>query len=167
MWKDWHVKEEETYQKWNDWPRIGKSIENGCCWNPTPNSKREWWRGRRRRVFRDRPRWPKGFRKVKAPDFLDFRHCEGLLVMCWKLLHCQEILMYTSAASWTTFSLCNYAGSKFLRNVEKTYKYRRPKFHRLTPAVIIWKLYSTDLLKVFQYYHVECLAHWSNKTACW
>jgi hypothetical protein len=23
---------------------------------------------------RDRPRWPKGFRMVKAPDFLDFRH---------------------------------------------------------------------------------------------
>jgi hypothetical protein len=31
-WKDWHVKEEESYQKWNDWPRIGKNIENGF-WN--------------------------------------------------------------------------------------------------------------------------------------
>jgi hypothetical protein len=31
MWKDWHVKEEESYQKWSDWPRIGKNIENGCC----------------------------------------------------------------------------------------------------------------------------------------
>jgi hypothetical protein len=41
-------KREESYQKWNDWPRIGKSIENGCCWNPTPNNKRECWRRRRR-----------------------------------------------------------------------------------------------------------------------
>ena len=46
MWKDWHVKEEESYQKWNDWPKIGKNIENGW-WNPTPNSKRERWLGRR------------------------------------------------------------------------------------------------------------------------
>jgi hypothetical protein len=29
------------------------------------------------KVSRDRPRWPKGFRLVKAPDFLDFRHYEG------------------------------------------------------------------------------------------
>jgi hypothetical protein len=29
------------------------------------------------KVSRDRPRWPKGFRYVKAPDFLDFRHYEG------------------------------------------------------------------------------------------
>jgi hypothetical protein len=28
-------------------------------------------------VSRDKPRWPKGFRQVKAPDFLDFRHYEG------------------------------------------------------------------------------------------
>ena len=35
-----------SYQRWNDWPRMGKSIENGC-WNPTPNSKRERWRRRR------------------------------------------------------------------------------------------------------------------------
>jgi hypothetical protein len=41
MWKDWHVREAGSYQKRNDWPRIGKNTENGCCWNPTPNSKRE------------------------------------------------------------------------------------------------------------------------------
>jgi hypothetical protein len=35
--------EEEGYQKWDDLPRIGMSIENGC-WNPTLNSKREWRR---------------------------------------------------------------------------------------------------------------------------
>ena len=29
------------------------------------------------KVSRDRPRWPKGFQEVKAPDFLDFRHYEG------------------------------------------------------------------------------------------
>jgi hypothetical protein len=40
MWKDWHVREEESYQRLNDWPRIGKGIENGC-WNPTPNSEME------------------------------------------------------------------------------------------------------------------------------
>jgi hypothetical protein len=28
-------------------------------------------------MSRDRPRWLKGFRQVKAPDFLDFRHYEG------------------------------------------------------------------------------------------
>ena len=28
-------------------------------------------------VSRGRPRWPKGFRQVNAPDFLDFRHYEG------------------------------------------------------------------------------------------
>jgi hypothetical protein len=28
-------------------------------------------------VSHDRPRWPKGFQEVKAPDFLDFRHYEG------------------------------------------------------------------------------------------
>jgi hypothetical protein len=36
-WKDWQGTEEEGYQKWNDLPRIGMSIENGC-WNPTLNS---------------------------------------------------------------------------------------------------------------------------------
>jgi hypothetical protein len=29
------------------------------------------------KLSRNRPRWPKGFRKVKAPDFLDFLHCES------------------------------------------------------------------------------------------
>ena len=29
------------------------------------------------KVSRERPRWPKGFRYVKAPDFLDFRRYEG------------------------------------------------------------------------------------------
>jgi len=29
------------------------------------------------KVIRNRPRWPKGFREVKAPDFLDVRHYEG------------------------------------------------------------------------------------------
>ena len=29
------------------------------------------------KVSRDRPRWPKGFQEVNAPDFLDFRHYEG------------------------------------------------------------------------------------------
>jgi hypothetical protein len=29
------------------------------------------------KVSRDRPRWPNGFRKAEAPDFLDFRHYQG------------------------------------------------------------------------------------------
>jgi hypothetical protein len=40
QWNDWQGREEEGYQKWDDLPRIGMSIENGC-WNPTLNSKRE------------------------------------------------------------------------------------------------------------------------------
>jgi hypothetical protein len=35
------------------------------------------------KVSRDRPRWPKEFRWVKAPDFLDFRHYEGGKVVSW------------------------------------------------------------------------------------
>ena len=33
------------------------------------------------KVSRDRLRWPKGFRYVKAPDFLDFQHYEGCKVV--------------------------------------------------------------------------------------
>ena len=46
MWKDRQGREEESYQTWDDLPTIGMSIENGW-WNPTLNSKREWW-GRRK-----------------------------------------------------------------------------------------------------------------------
>jgi hypothetical protein len=34
-------------------------------------------RGKKVKLSRDTPRWPKGFREVKAPDFLDFRHYKG------------------------------------------------------------------------------------------
>jgi hypothetical protein len=50
------------------------------------------------KVSRDRPRWPKGFRYVKALDFLDFRHYEGGNVVT--LTHRPSLL---PGVSWYSF----------------------------------------------------------------